>query len=145
MNTRWSWREGFRFAFAGKFLLENGALYSYPKGTLEAWGTAILGPLYKTIDWLSKRLQRFHVILLLTLVAAVAALFIFYNIPAFLFLAKIFPPQWIRFFVFLYCECLIAAAGCRAFSRFQNKELIDAWKSGKINAAFPGDIFGKSL
>jgi len=139
MDTKWSWREGFRFAFAAKFVSREGVPYAYPKGKLEAFGTAILRHLYMLIDWLSRHLQRFHVILLVTAVAAVTALFIFYNIPAFLFLGKLFPPQWIRFFFFIYCECLLAAAGCRAFGRFQNQKLVNEWKSGKLIAAFPGD------
>lgn len=138
MNN-WSWKEGFKFAFAEVFLLDGGTTSAYKMNLGEKFGTKLLTPLYRMIDLVSKNIREPLAICLFTILAALIAALVFYNIPAFVILGKIFPSKLVRFLLFFYCELNLFGMGCRAFSRFNNKVLVDFWKKGRLEAVFPGD------
>ena len=138
MRAAWSWKEGFLFAFAGELLSEKGSLL-HQMSPAEKWGSLFLKPLYRLIDGIAKHIRRPTAIILVTLGAALFSAVVFYNIPAFVVLGKIFPSKLLRCVLFLYVETSLFAIGSRAFGRFNNKRLITLWKSGKLIAIFPGD------
>lgn len=75
----------------------------------------------------------------MTFVALLVGIFVFYELTTFWFLAKFISLKWIRFLFFSYFEITIFAAGCRAFGRFSNADLVNEWISGKLITVFPGD------
>lgn len=135
----WSWKEGVRFALAAKIIKDDGSLFDYPKNRVETFGSTVLFPLYKSINYISQQIRKRHMIAFLTLLAGLIALFVFYNIPAIKFLGFLFHPQRMRFLLFCFFQINILAAGCNAFGRFSNPSLVEAWKSQKLKAVFPGD------
>src|SRR5262249_46838942 len=102
-------------------------------------GSLYLTPLYKFIHWSSHYLRKPLAIILLTLLSSLCAIVVFYNIPAFIILGKIFPSKLLRALLFLYLETTLFSIGCRAFGRFNNKTLIALWKSNQLVPIFPGD------
>src|ERR1700710_797489 len=100
----------------------------------EKWGSFFLKPLYQLIGGIAKHIRRPTAIILVTLGAALFSAVVFYNIPAFLILGKIFPSKWLRCLLFIYVEMSLFAMGSRAFGRFSNAELITMWKNGKLVA-----------
>ena len=137
--SNWSWKKGFRFAFAGEFLFDEGMASTYKMNLGEKFGMQFLRPLYKTIDLVSKNIKEPLAICLFTILSALIATLVFYNIPAFVILGKLFPSKFVRFLLFLYCELNLFAMGCCAFSRFNNEVLVNLWKAGRLVAVFPGD------
>ncbi len=136
---KWSWREGFFFAFAGKLLSEKDEAVSYEMSVSEKFGSQVLKPLYRIIEFVSKSIKQPLAICLFTVLAALIAALVFYNIPAIIILGKLIPVQLIRALLFIYMEVNIFAMGCRAFGRFNNKGLVALWKQGHLVAVFPGD------
>jgi hypothetical protein len=134
-----SLKDGFRFALATKLLMQDGSTYVYQKNRIELIGSIVLKPLNGLIDLVSRQIRKRHMIALVTLFAGVVALVVFYNIPAIKLLGILFNPQKIRFLLFCFIELNIFAAGCNAFGRFGNRDLIEAWQSGKLIAIYPGD------
>ncbi len=137
MRTQWSWREGFRFALARELLSKEGL--SYKMSPAEQCGSLFLKPLYKTIAFTSKQIRRPLAIILFTAAVSLLTFVVFYNIPALVILGRIFPSKIVRFVFFLYAEANLLAMGTCAFGRFNNRALIALWKSGKLEALFPGD------
>ena len=138
MNN-WAWKEGIQFAFAVELLSEKGTTIHYKMSFAEKFGSRLLRPLYRMTELVSKNIKRPLAICLFTIAAALIAALIFYNIPIFIILGKLFPTQLIRGLLFFYVELNILAMGCRAFGRFNNKALVDLWKKGQIVAVLPGD------
>lgn len=134
-----SWKQGFRLAFAKEFHHEDGSTYSYEKGKLEVLGSFILKPLQGFLDWVSTRIQKPFVIILMTFMALLIGVLAFYELTTIWFLARFISLAWIRFLFFVYFEMTIFAIGCRAFGRFSNANLLSEWSSGKLIPAFPGD------
>src|ERR1700733_1602530 len=116
MNN-WSWKEGFRFAFAGELLSEEGLTSTYRMSIGEKFGTQLIRPLYKMVDLVSKNIREPLAICFITIIAALIAALVFYNIPAFVILGKLFPSNLVRFLLFLYFELNLFGMGCRAFGR----------------------------
>lgn len=141
MNN-WSWKEGVRFALAGELLSEEGIASVYKMSATERLGSQILKPLYRMIDFASKHIRQPFAICLFTILASLFAALVFYNIPAFIILGKLFPSKIVRCLLFLYVELNFFAMGCRAFGRFNNKTLVELWKRGRLVAVFPGDWKG---
>jgi hypothetical protein len=139
MKVRWTWKEGFRFALAGEFRTKSNFGLDYKMSRAEKLGSLFLRPLYKSIDWVSNYIRKPFVIILITLLAALITILIFYNIPAFFILGKIFPPKLIRFLLFFYLELQLFGMGCLALGRFNNQVLIDLWKKDQLVPIFPGD------
>ena len=139
MRARWTWKEGFQLALAGQLRSKNNLDLSYRMSGTERVGSLLLKPLYKIIDWVSDYIQKPFIIVLITLIVALVAIFAFYNIPAFVFLGKIFPSKLIRSLLFFYIELHLFGMGCRAFGRFNNPALIDLWKNDQLTPIFPGD------
>jgi hypothetical protein len=135
----WSWKEGFRFALAEQFIAKEGYTSTYKMSAVEKFGSQFLGPLYKIITLLSKHIRKPLAICLATMLAALFTALVFYNVPAFVILGKLFPSKIVRYVIFLYIELNIFAMGCRAFGRFNNKALIKLWKKGQLMAILPGD------
>ena len=133
----WTWREGFRFALAEGFLAPDAS--SYTESRAERFGAFWVRPLYFVVGYTSKNIKRPMAIFLFTLLAAFCAILVFYNIPAWTLLGKLFPSQTVRFLLFLYVEINLFSLGCRAVGRFNNKLLIRLWKEGKLIPIFPGD------
>ena len=131
----WSWKEGFRFALCWK-LLANEPISS---NRLEIFGSWIIEPLYKILDLISRHLRSSLTIVLFTLITAFILGIVFYNIPAFIFLGKIFPAKVVRFFLFVLIELLFLGMGCKAFGRFHNQTLVALWNQGKLTTLFPGE------
>lgn len=99
MNS-WSWKEGFRFAFAEALLLDGVSASAYKMSLVEKFGTQLLKPLYRAIDLVSKNIREPLAICLFTILAALIAALVFYNIPAFVILGKLFPSKLVRFLLF---------------------------------------------
>src|SRR5262245_57692573 len=112
MST-WSWKEGFRFALAGELLPEAGIPSTYKLSVAEKFGSRLLRPLYQMIALVSKYIRQPLAICLFTTLAALVTALVFYNIPAFVILGKLFPGKAIRFLLFLYVELNFFALGCR--------------------------------
>lgn len=138
MNN-WSCKELIAFAFAGKLLSVTGVENAYEMSFGERLGSKILKPLYRMVELISKNIKLPLAICLFTILAACILGLVFYSIPAFMFFGKIFPAWLIRLSLFFYVELNLLAMGCRAFSRFNNKTLVDLWKKGELIALFPGD------
>jgi|GEM_PF-3594742 hypothetical protein len=135
----WSWKEGLIFVFARKLLPAEEIDLSYGMSFGERLGSQILKPIYYIIEFVSKNIRMPLAICLFTLLAALIIGFTFYNIPAFVIFAKLFPIELVRFVFFIYGELNLFAIGCTAFGRFNNKQLIDLWKNGRLIAVMPGD------
>jgi hypothetical protein len=135
----WSWKEGFRFALATELFSEEGIDSPYKMSLAERFGSWLLSPLYRMIDLVAKKIQQPLVISLFTILTALFAALVFYNIPAFVILGKLFPSKVVRCLLFLYVELNFFAMGCRTFGRFNNKILVELWKKGRLEALFPGD------
>ncbi len=135
-KLRWTWKEGFRFALAWELRFKRGQNPSYPMNSIEKWSCWYLKPLYQALDWASKRLRRPMMIVLLTFFTALIVSIAFYNIPAFIFLGKIFPAKLIRLFFFIYIETVILGMGCRALGRFQNTALMSLWEKNELEPFF---------
>lgn len=135
----WSWKEGFRFALAEELISEEDPTSTYKMSAIEKFGSHILSPLFRTIDFISKHIRQPLAICLFTMLAAFFSLLVFYNIPAFVILGKLFPSKVVRCLVFFYVELNFFAMGCRALGRFNNKMLVELWKRGRLVAIFPGD------
>jgi hypothetical protein len=135
----WSWKEGVRFALATELLSEEKVALSYKMSSAEKLGSWFLRPLYRMIDLVAKKIQQPLAICLFTIVTALFAALVFYNIPAFVILGKLFPSKVVRCLLFLYVELNLFAMGCRAFGRFNNETLVELWKKGRLVALFPGD------
>ncbi len=138
MNS-WSWKEAIAFAFAGKLLSVTGAENAYEMSFCERLGSQTLKPLYRIMELISKNIKLPLAICLFTILAAFILGFVFYSIPAFIFFGNVFPIWLIRLAFFFYVELNLLAMGCRAFGRFNNKNLIDLWKNGQLIALMPGD------
>jgi len=138
-SPRWSWREGFQFALCWQLKAKDAAALPCPMNFAEKWGLRIVTPLHKTLDWCSFRLRQPLVIVLLTLAVALLCCAVFYNIPVWVFLGKVFPAKLIRFCLFLYLELLCLGMGITAFGRFHNQTLVKHWKAGKLISIFPGN------
>ena len=135
----WSWKEGFRFAFAGELISKEGVASTYKMSPTEKFGSQILKPIYRMIGLLSKHIKKPLTICLFTILAGLFIALVFYNIPVFVILGKLFPSKAVHCLVFLYIELNFFAVGCRAFGRFNNKALIELWKNGQLVAVLPGD------
>ena len=135
----WSWKEGLQFALATELLTEEGVASSYKLNVAEKFGSLILKPLYRAIALVSKHIRKPLAICLCTTLAALIAALVFYNIPAFVILGKLFPSKAVRFLLFLYVELNFFAMGCCAYGRFNNKVLVELWKMGRLVAVFPGN------
>lgn len=138
-QVNWAWKEGVQFAFAEKFLLENDFFLTYDKNFSEQFGIFLVKPLYGLIDYIARHVKKPLAIFVFTIVAALCAMLVFYNIPALLMLGKLFPSKAVRCLLFIYVEANLFGMGCRAMGRFNNKTLIDLWKKGKLIPIFPGD------
>lgn len=137
--NRWSWKDGFIFAFAGKLLSVKGTENAYEISFIEKLGSQILKPLYRIIELISKNIRLPLAICLFTIISALILGLVFYSIPVFVFFGKLFPAWLVRFFLFFYFELNLFAIGCRAFGRFNNKVLVGLWKNGQLVAVMPGD------
>jgi hypothetical protein len=135
----WSWKGGLIFAFARQLLPAQEIDLKYVIHYAERLGSQILRPLYRVIEFTSKNIRMPLAICLITLLAALMVGFAFYNIPAFTILGKLFPIGWVRFAFFIYAELNLFGLGCVAFGRFNNKHLVNLWKSGRLIAVMPGD------
>lgn len=135
----WSWREGFRFALARELLSDDKLAVTYEMNRAEKFGSRFLKPLNQLINFLSKNIRLPLAIVFFTLMAALFAVIVFYNIPAFEILGRLFPSNLVRGLLFFYVEMNIFAMGCRAFGRFNNSVLVEQWKSGHLVPVFPGD------
>ncbi len=135
----WSWREGLAFAFASKLLSAEKSHQPYEMSVGEKWGTRLLQPLYRVIEFVSKNVKMPLAICFFTLLAALLIGFAFYTIPAFVIFGRLFPVWLIRALFFVYVEINLLAMGCVAFGRFNNKELVSLWKNGCLVAVMPGD------
>lgn len=135
----WSWKEAVVFAVAGRLLSVTGAENAYEMSFGEKLGSRILKPLYRLIELVSKKIKLPLAISLFTILAAFILLFVFYNIPAFIFFGKVFPTWLIRPALFFYVELNLLAMGCKAFGRFNNRILVEQWKRGQLIALMPGD------
>ena len=139
MKIAWTWKESFQFAFATAFLSQDHSLFIYSKSLTEQFGAFFITPLYKSIGYVSKHIQKPIAIVLFTIAAALFAILVFYNISTITILGKLFPPKLVRCLLFMYVELNIFAMGCCAFGRFSNKSLIEFWKQGKLIPIFLGD------
>jgi hypothetical protein len=137
--SSWSWKEGFIFAFAEKLLLVENFDKTHEISFGEKLGSQILKPLYRLIKFVSQNIRLPLAICLFTLLAAIILGLVFYNIPFFVVFGKVFPGWLIRFCLFFYVELNLFAIGCRAFARFNNKDLVTLWKNGQLIAVMPGD------
>ena len=137
--SSWSWKEGVRFALAEELLSEAGIASTYKLSVAEKFGSHLLRPLYQMIALVSKHIRQPLAICLFTILAALFMTLVFYNIPAFVILGKLFPGKTVRFLLFFYVELNFFALGCRAFGRFNNKALVELWMKGQLVAVFPGD------
>ncbi len=136
---RLKWKEGFQFALARGFRTKEGLPASYPMSIGEKFGSIFLTPLYKTFEQISKYIRKPIAISLFTLIAALLAVVVFYNFPAFVILGKLFPYQTVRFILFLYIESILLCIGCRALGRFNNSVLIELWREDKLIPILPGE------
>jgi hypothetical protein len=127
------------FAFAKKLLTKEDNELAYEMSLGEKLGSKILTPLYRVIEFISKNVRIPIAICLFTMLAGLILGFAFYSIPAFVIFGKLFPVWLVRFFLFLYVELNLFAMGCISFGRFNNKILVDLWKSGRLVAVLPGD------
>jgi|JI9StandDraft_2_1071091.scaffolds.fasta_scaffold45158_3 hypothetical protein len=141
--TRWSWKEGFTFALAAKLLPAHGVDVTYKKTFAEKVGSQILRPLHRAIGFVSRNIKKPVAICLFTMVAALIIGVVFYRIPAFIILGRLFPTQLVRALFFLYAELNLLAMGMQAFGRFNNEGLIAIWKSKRLIAFMPGDYIPK--
>jgi hypothetical protein len=139
LKTSWTWKEGLKFALAENFLTQDESILTYTKNRAEYFGAFCVKPLYYTLDCVSKKIKKPMAIFLFTLLALFCVILIFYNIPALIFLGKLFPSKTVRFLLFIYVEISLFSLGCRAVGRFNNKALIQLWKEGKLIPIFPGD------
>src|SRR5580700_11479467 len=112
MKIKWTWKEGFRFAFASEFRLKDGSVFFYKMSSAEKLGSFFLKPLYKMLAQISKYIRNPLVICIFTIFAAFLSLLIFYNFPALLILGKLFPYQAVRYLLFLYIESIFLCIGC---------------------------------
>jgi succinate-acetate transporter protein len=138
MIVTWSWKEGLRFALAKELLAKKDAPI-YTMSSTEKFGSWIVRPLYEITAQISKYIRKPLAICLFTVLSALIATLIFYNIPTFMLFGKIFPSKTVRFVLFSYIEINFFALGCRAYGRFNNKELVKLWKAGSLISIFPGD------
>ncbi len=136
MRIKWSWKEGFRFAFAREFLLRDGDIFAYEMSIAEKFGSFFLKPIYKFLGQVSKYIHKPLAICIFTLFAAFLSLLAFYNFPALLILGKLLPYQTVRYLFFLYIESTFFLIGCRALGRFNNKILVNIWKRNEITSVF---------
>jgi hypothetical protein len=139
MKMTWTWKEGFRFALAEKFLTQDDFFFTYTKNRAERFGTFCVKPLYRTVDYVSKHIQKPMAIFFFTTAAALCAILVFYNIPALTLLGRLFPSKFVRLLLFIYVEINLFSLGCLAVGRFNNKALVELWKEGKVIPIFPGD------
>lgn len=139
MTTRWTWKEGFRFALAAEFRLKDEGSFGYKMSSIEKIGTLYLKPLYRSFHWISSHIRKPSIIIFATLLVAFLVALTFYNLPTFVLLGKLFPSKWVRFLFFLYIETTLLSLGCRAIGRFSNTLLVDLWKKGQLVPIFPGD------
>jgi|SRR5579862_213317 len=136
MRIKWTWKEGFQFAFAREFILKGGKVFLYEMSVVEKFGSFFLQPIYKILGQVSKYIRKPLAVCIFTLFAAFLSLLVFYNFPALLILGKLLPYQTVRYLLFLYTECIFFCIGCRALGRFNNKTLVDLWKRNELSSAF---------
>ncbi|MBS0585672.1 MAG: hypothetical protein JSR76_05160 [Verrucomicrobia bacterium] len=139
----WSWKEGFTFALAAQLLPAHGVDVACKKTLGEKVGSQILRPLHRVIAFVSRNIKKPVAICLFTMVAALIIGVVFYRIPAFIILGRLFPTQLVRALFFFYAELNLLAMGMQAFGRFSNEGLIAMWKSNRLIVFMPGDYISK--
>ncbi len=140
----WSWKEGVRFALSWNFRTKEEFPNPLPINKMERVGSWIINPLYKILDYVSRRLRRPFTVIFFTCFIGLILGVVFYNIPAFIFLGKIVPTKLLRFSLFIYIELVLLGMGCKAFGRFHNPSLVTSWKKGKLIPVFPGEPLAKN-
>ncbi len=128
MTIQWTWKEALRFALAKGFYSKDHLHVSYDISQSEKIASWYLRPLEAVLHWISSHIRKPWIIVALTLLVALSAVLVFYNVPVLLALGRIFPSQLVRFVLFFYVETNLLSMGCRAFSRFNNAALVDLWK-----------------
>lgn len=138
-NIKWAWKEGFQFAFASEFRPRDGGIFFYEMNIAERCGSLFLKPIYKTLKQISRYIRKPLAICAFTIFAAFLSLLVFYDFPVLVILGKMIPYQTVRYLLFLYIECTFFCLGCRALGRFNNKALVDCWKSNELTPIFLED------
>lgn len=120
--------------------------FEYEKNWAERWGDAMVRPVFKNTDTALRHIREPYMITALTLAAIGMVTLVFYPEKCGEFLTDTLPigdyikPWMIKFGVYLGTEAVILGAGLRTFGRYDNQELIDAWREKRILAIPMGTV-----
>lgn len=136
----------FAFAFAKEFRRKDTqAKYNYELGKVEKFGRTLMRGVESVLDLTLREIKNPILIIALTALTLLVVTIVYYPQQAWLLVTTVVPfaksiEAWmVKMALYILTQITVSGIGLRAFGRFSNPILCQAWRNNELEAVMLGD------